>query len=191
MAETSACLPVGKTEIERLLRLYHLETYLFGDVHNRFERGESISEFDFYCIIYWKRNASKTKIQKGLAKLDKTPDKLLDEVRQVEGLEAKFAVLREVKGIGPAIASAILAVCYPEEYTVVDSYVLNMLKEMELLSGDSLTDERYLEYNKLCRGWSRKLGITLRDLDRILWTKAWKERAEDWLRKWRQKRGEE
>ncbi|HAL62799.1 MAG TPA: hypothetical protein DCP08_10395, partial [Chloroflexi bacterium] len=177
MAETSGSLPIDRAQIERLVKLYWLETYLFTDVHEKFEQGEGISEFDFYCIVYWKRNASKTNIQKGLAKLGKTPAELLDEVRRAEEIEAKFEVLTQVSGIGVAIASAILAVCYPEEYTVVDTYVLRMLKDWGCLSDHSLTDERYLEYNKLCKRWSRELGISLRQVDRVLWAKAWKERV--------------
>jgi len=177
VAETSPPLPIDKAQIEQLLTLYWLETYLFSDVHKKFERGEGISEFDFYCIVYWKRNASKTNIQKGLAKLGKTPAELLDEVRRTEEIEAKFEVLTEVSGIGVAIASAILAVCYPEKYTVVDGYVFNMLKDWGLLSDGSLNVEGYLEYNALCLGLSRTWRRSLRDVDRVLWAKAWKERV--------------
>jgi len=177
MAKTSGRRPIHKTEFGELLMLYDLETYLFQDVHEKFERGEPVSEFDFYCIIYWKRNASKTNIKKGLDKLRTKPWQLLRQVEAAGGPKQKLKVLRKVSGIGIAIASAILAVCYPDEYTVVDSYVLKMLKERGHLSDDSMTESRYLEYNQKCKTWSRKLGISLRRMDRLLWTKAWKKRV--------------
>jgi len=178
MAEASGSLPIDRAQRERLVKLYWLEKYLFEDVHERFEGGQRIDDFDFYSIIYWKRNASKTNIKKGLAKLGKTPGELLDELGQAQRLEDKFAVLTKVSGIGVAIASAILAVCYPEEYTVVDTYVLSMLKKGKHLSDGSLTVEGYREYNEWCKEESGKYDMSLRDVDRALWTKAWRERVE-------------
>lgn len=178
MGKTSARLPIRKTEFSELLMLYDLETYLFQDVHAKFERGKPIDDFDFYCIIYWKSNRNKTGIRNGLGKLD--PGKLFDEVRETEEAEKPkdtVKVLTKVKGIGIAIASAILAVCYPDKYTVVDSYVFKKVKEWGYLPDASLNDEGYLKYNELCKEWSHKYRIPLRDVDRILWTKAWKKRV--------------
>lgn len=160
--------------------LYDLETYLFQDVHEKFEQGQRISDFDFYCIIYWKRNPSKAKIQNSLKESDITSTDLLNEVRKAETDEEKLGVLTRVKHIGPAIASAILAVCYPEEYAVVDTEILRMLEMLgpkEHLSDDAKAVKLYLEYNELCKEWSGELGISLRRMDRLLWTKAWKKRV--------------
>lgn len=176
MAKTSSRRPIRKTEFWELLTLYDLETYLFQDVHEKFKRGDRICEFDFYCIIDWKSRRNKPGIKKGLRKSD--PGKLFDEVREAKEPKAKVEALTKVKGIGIAIASAILAVCYPDNFTVVDSYILDMLKEGGYLSNASLTpEERYLEYNEKCNGWSRKERISLRRMDRLLWTKAWKKRV--------------
>lgn len=182
MAETSPRLPIDKAERERLLTLYWLEKYLFGKVHEKFEQSRPIEKFDFYCIIYWKSNRNKTGIQKGLGKRD--PGQLFDEVRETEAAgkpKDTVKVLTKAKGIGIAIASAILAVCYPDKYTVVDSYVFNKVKDWGYLSDASLNDEGYLKYNELCKRWSHELGISLRQVDRVLWTKAWEEGLKQWL----------
>ncbi|MGB5931830.1 MAG: hypothetical protein WBH57_02020 [Anaerolineae bacterium] len=181
MADKSCSFPLDKAERERLRKLYWVEKYLFEDVHDKFKTGELIDDFDFYSIIYWKRNPSKPKIRDVLAELGKGPQDLLDEVRKAEGDKAKVEVLTKVKHIGPAIASAILAVCYPDDFTVVDQDVLTLVKDWGWLSDDSLTRERYLEYNQKCKEWSGKLGMTLREMDRVLWAKAWKKRLERWL----------
>lgn len=183
MDDASGSLPADKAQREQLLTWYWLEEYLFADVHKRFKQGERIGYFDFYSIIYWKRNASKKNIKKGLDKLRIKPWQLLRQVEAAGGPKQKLKVLRRVNGIGIAIASAIMAVCYPEHYTVVDSYVLTEYNESRketvegwvCLSLDSLTDERYLEYNKWCKELSHAWDCSLRDVDRILWTKVWKK----------------
>jgi len=183
MAEISSSLQIDKAQRERLLKLYWLEKYLFDDVHDKFKRGQHIDDLDFYSIIYWKRSPSKTKIQDSVKESSITPTDLLNEVRKAETDKEKLRVLTRVKHIGPAIASAILAVCYPEKYTVVDTYVLSeynkwckeMLKEWRCLSVNSLTDEQYLEYNEWCKELSCTWGTSLRNVDRVLWTKGWKE----------------
>jgi len=187
MAETSGSLSIDKVERERLLKLYWLEKHLFGKVHEKFERDEPdepIDDFDFYCIVYWKSSRNKTGIRNGLDKLDKTPGKLFDEVRKTEAAgkpKDTVKVLTKVEGIGIAIASAILAVCYPDKYTVVDSYVFKKVQDWGYLSDASLNDEGYLRYNDLCKRWSCELHISLRKLDRILWTNAWEEGLKKWL----------
>lgn len=84
----------------------------------------------------------------------------------------------EVPGIKLAIASAILSVCYPEEFTVVDYRVVGVLKELEverLPQAATYDVRRYLQYCEACRGLAARCGISLRDLDRALWAKSWEE----------------
>lgn len=180
MTKTSARLPIRRTEFGELLMWYDLEDYLFHDVHEQFERGECICEFDFYCIVDWKSRRNKPEIKKGLGQLGMKPWHLLRRVEAADGLEDKLKVLTEVNGSGIAIASAILAVCCPEKYTVVDTYILRMLDMLasdEYISDDAKGVKLYIEYNEKCKRWSRKLGISLKRTDKLLWTKAWKERV--------------
>jgi hypothetical protein len=43
-------------------KLYDLERYLFGEVSERFAKTGSITAFDFFSIVVWKANRSKSKI---------------------------------------------------------------------------------------------------------------------------------
>ena len=43
-----------------------LENYLFGDVSRRFSEQGYLKAFDFFCIVIWKANRSKSKIAKRL-----------------------------------------------------------------------------------------------------------------------------
>lgn len=41
---------------------YHLESYLFNTVRIRFLENGFLDAFDFFCIVIWKANRSKSKI---------------------------------------------------------------------------------------------------------------------------------
>ena len=45
---------------------YYLENYLFDVVQPRFVEQGYLSAFDFFCIVIWKANRSKSKIAKRL-----------------------------------------------------------------------------------------------------------------------------
>lgn len=44
------------------LRLYYLEAYIFGEVTKRFQKDGTLRAFDFFCIVIWKANRSKSKV---------------------------------------------------------------------------------------------------------------------------------
>jgi len=179
MAENSGSVPMDEAERERLLALYNLEDHLFTCVHEKFKQRKHISPFDFYCVVYWKSNRNRKGIREGLGKSD--PGKLFDEVREARKPKAKVEALIKVKGIGIAIASAILAVCYPEEYSVVDSLVFKLVKKWGYLSDASLNVGGYLRYNEWCLERRDEWRIKLREVDRIVWRKAWEEGLKGWL----------
>jgi hypothetical protein len=45
---------------------YDLENYLFDEVSRRFSENGYLETFDFFCVIIWKANRSKSKIAKRL-----------------------------------------------------------------------------------------------------------------------------
>jgi hypothetical protein len=49
------------------LRYYHLETYLFEDVHQRFHANRKLDAFDLFSIIIWKANRAKSRLARRLA----------------------------------------------------------------------------------------------------------------------------
>jgi hypothetical protein len=48
-----------------------------------------LSAFDFFAIIIWKSDRSKTKVKKGLEKAGKTVEVLMHEMSQAEELQSK------------------------------------------------------------------------------------------------------
>jgi hypothetical protein len=60
-------------EWKRLAALYDLERYLFEAVSPRFQRDRTLSARDFFAIIIWKSNRTKTRIAQGLRVAGATP----------------------------------------------------------------------------------------------------------------------
>ncbi len=52
--------------MENFALYYDLEGYLFQEVSERYKKSEQISVFDFFCIVIWKSNRSKSTVAKRL-----------------------------------------------------------------------------------------------------------------------------
>jgi len=165
-------------ELNRLVRLYNLEDYLFEVVSRRFRESQTLDPYDFFAIVTWKSNRTKTKIMSGLANSGWSVPSLMHEVNAATNPQAKVGALLRVWGIGLALASAILTVCYPEEYTVLDYRAWEVLCESgveDLPRRYPLTVEEYLQYCRACQRLAADKGVSLRDLDRALWAKSWED----------------
>lgn len=118
------------------LKYFDREHYLFEDVHSRFHVEHSLGAFDFFSIVIWKANRAKSKIARRLLEKGRT------EKRDLEGrcraLTASLYNAHEHKerlrllikewGFALPMASAILAVCWPEEFTVYDYRVRDQIR---------------------------------------------------------------
>lgn len=104
-------------DLKEYKKYYFLEQYLFKDVSNNFKNHGFLTPEEFFAIVIWKRNASKTKIREGVRNSGRTIREITSKIR-----EQKLNVLLfpKIPGIGIAFASAILTVCYPDDFTVVD-----------------------------------------------------------------------
>jgi len=178
MSIEKGAVKLDSAELRRWLKLYDLEGYLFEEVRRRFEAEQTLRPYDFFAIVIWKSNRAKTKIKRGLADASKTVETLMREVSQSDQPQAKVEVLLRVRGIGPAMASAILTVCYPETFTVLDYRAWETLQQASV---DGLPEsypqspEAYLVYCRACQTLADRMGLSLRELDRALWAKSWED----------------
>ena len=80
--------------------------------------------------------------------------------------------------VAVAMASAILTVCYPHEFTVLDYRALDTLRSYAV-PGLPLrypaTNTEYLQYCLACNDLAQRVGLSLRDLDRALWARNWED----------------
>jgi hypothetical protein len=165
-------------DLKEYLRYYFLEEYLFKEVHAYFRETKTLTSEKFFAIVIWKSNRAKTNVLAGISRYGKSTEELMLHVAEATPLD-KVKVLADIDGIGIPIASAILTVCYPEEYTVVDYRacatlatlleVDNKLLQKRLGGDPASSPEAYLKYVERCQEEARKRGLDLRTFDRMLW----------------------
>ncbi len=178
MGANNTLAGLDRDQLNECLELYDIETYLFDQVSKRFEDDGTLEPFDFFAIVVWKSNRAKTKVKKGLEKAGKSVSELMTEVSQADSLKDKVEILWDIEGIGLSIASAILTVCYPEEFTVLDYRAWEVLTEAAvhgLPTRSSWHPEDYLQYCEVCRRLADQMNLSLRDLDRAVWAKSWRD----------------
>ena len=162
------------------LRYYHLETYLREDVRSRFRAEGALSAFDFFSIVIWKANRAKSKIAHRLSKkaelddLDQVIGRLSKSLSEAETPKERLRILIEDWGFLLAMASAVLAVLWPDDFTVYDVRTCNELGKFHQLTNWTRFDKiwpRYEEFREAVRSAGPD-GLSLRDTDRYLWAKS-------------------
>jgi hypothetical protein len=160
-------------------QLYNLESHLFDVVGPRFRENNRLDAFDFFCIVIWKANRAKSRIAKrllgmGAGDLDEAAGRLTEGIAVRPEPEEKLRYLLEVWGFQLPMASAILTVLYPDEFTIYDVRVCDSLGAFHHLANVSRFDrvwQGYKEFLARVRETS-PIDLSLRDADRYLWGKS-------------------
>ena len=158
---------------------YHQEQYLFEVVGPRFHKARVLSAFDFFCIVIWKANRVKSRIAKRLLKIqpksiEDAVQELTSQIADASCAESRLAVLIEGWGFRIPMASAILTVLYPQEFTIYDVRVCDSLKDFTYLANTTEPSRRWAQYGAYCQAVDDavKNQLSLRDKDRWLWGKS-------------------
>lgn len=162
-------------------QFYALEDYLFRSVSPRFSASRELSAFDFFCIVIWKANRSKSKVAKrllghgiGYPDLQTAIAALAASISGATNARDRLSVLVEEWGFRLPMASAILTVLYPEEFTVYDVRVCEVLGDFhdaQYKQNFAALWERYTAYVKRVRN-EVPHATSLREKDRYLWGKS-------------------
>ena len=163
------------------LQYYDLEGYLFKVVSTRYAQNKTLTAFDFFCIVIWKANRAKSKVAErllahgnGQANLEAAVDSLLTAISGAKDQRARLSILIEGWEFRLPMASAILTVLYPEDFTVYDVRVCDVLgdfKDAQYKTNFAALWERYSAYVIAVKGAVPKCS-SLRDKDRFLWGKS-------------------
>jgi hypothetical protein len=163
------------------LQYYDLEGYLFKVVSRRYAKDKKLTAFDFFCIVIWKANRAKSKVAErllahgsGQGNLESAVSSLLEAIAEKSEKKARLEVLIEEWGFRLPMASAILTVLYPEEFTVYDIRVCDVLgdfKDAQYKTNFATLWERYMAYVAAVEGAAPK-AFSLRNKDRFLWGKS-------------------
>ena len=156
------------------LKYYFLENYLFGELRKNFKQRGYLTPEEFFCIIIWKSNRAKTAIKRKLLKfgdLDKIIKKLTKEISNTKRREQKLKILLESWKFNLPIATALLTVLYPNDFTIYDVRVREQVDILKDFSGRKDRIERY--FNEFLPKVKKiNKGKKLRDKDRYLWGKS-------------------
>ena len=167
------------------LGLYDLERFLFKDVSVRYQAGLPISAFDFFSIVIWKANRAKSRIAMRLQKkseqnLEIAVTQVIADLRQAGSSEDRLRVLFVDWGFMLPMASAILTVFYPEEFTIYDVRVCEHIPAFERLGNKSKFEAVWPEYCRFVKAVRMAVPEVpaLRDKDRVLWAQSFRRQLE-------------
>ena len=157
-----------------------MEDYLFGEVRRNFQKRKFLLPDEFFCVVIWKSNRAKTSIKKKLLKfgdLKSTIKTMTGQIYTANGSRERLKILLRDWKFNLPMATAILTVLYPNEFTIKDTRVLSQLK-MEDFNGLKKYFEEFLPNVK--KSSAQK---NLRDKDRELWSKSFHEDLIQFLNK--------
>lgn len=162
------------------LKYYDLEQYLFNDVRHRFHSDHSIGAFDFFSIVIWKANRAKSRIAKRLwdhrvppreNDLESIVRRLTLSLYEASDHRERLRLLWNDWDLRLPMASAILSVLWPEDFSVYDFRVCGRLRAFHGLADRTSFEKLWLEYREYVTAVRRNVDgdLSLRDKDRYLW----------------------
>ena len=177
---------------------YHqLEAYLFGTVGPQFRQSGVLSATDFFCIVIWKSNRSKSTIAtrlrkqdpKGRTKLEAIIKALSQAIHRAQSHQKRLEILLKQWGFRLPMASAILTVLYPDDFSIYDIRVCEQLGDFQNLADRRPFDRLWEEYQTFLDAvrQATPTKLSLRDRDRWLWGKSFIEQLESDLKRGFQK----
>lgn len=158
---------------------YNEEEYLFGVVGPRFREKGGLDAYEFFFIVRWKANRAISKVARRLLDvagpdLEKAVSQLTGELFRAKDARERFLILVQRWHLRLPIASAVLTVLYPGDFTVYDVRACNELKGFHTLSGRQSIEglwSGYLEF-KAAIECAAPVHLSLRDKDRFLWARS-------------------
>lgn len=158
---------------------YNLENYLFNEISQKFKKNGYLDAHDFFCIVIWKANRSKTKIKQKLLKfshnknIDTVCRQLTKEIAEQKTDRDKMELLLNKWKFRLPMASAILTVLYSDKFTVYDVRVREQLGLNDFSDRKTQIDQYFSIY--LPEVQKKGIGKTLRDKDKHFWGKSFAE----------------
>jgi len=156
-------------------KYYFLEDYLFNEVRNNFLKNGFLTPEEFFCIIIWKANRAKTRIRTRLLSknnnLERTIKELTGDIfKEQEDIKKLGILLKKWKFYLP-MATAILTVLYPDNFTIYDKRVCGQISFKETNS----RKKYYYDFLPRIKEITQRQDLSLRDADRYLWGKSFYE----------------
>lgn len=160
---------------------YSPETHLFSALAQRFALTGTLSPEELYLILDWKAPRARTRHRSRLAGIagsfDAATQRIASGLYTAAGPEQQLEVLVTKWGFRLPTASAILAVLFPDTFTVYDRRVCEVLSGFQRLGDVKWSREAWQEYKRFVAAVraAAPAGLSLRDCDRWLWGRSKQE----------------
>jgi hypothetical protein len=117
------------------------------------------------AIVAWKSPRTRTYFKRN------DPQDVADLTRLAFAAppHLRHRVLGLLHGVAPRVASAILTVYDPDQFTVFDFRAVESLHKLGHLDSPRVAEITYIRHVEECRSLATECGLPLRDLDRALW----------------------
>jgi len=130
------------------------------------------SEFDE--ILKWKlrsqygrqQGARKANTEKIIQSVTGLALNIYHEDKDYE-MQLRIDILSSIRGVGVPVASAVLALIFPDDYSVID---FRVWRQVFGYKKNSFTISDYKKYLKILRNFSKKLGWPVQEVDMAIWT---------------------
>jgi hypothetical protein len=167
-----------ETEEPNFEKYYNLESYLLDEVGRNFRQSGKLTPLDFFFILIWKANRSKTRTKKRLIRQAGDFSSAVQQIAAALSIrkqpKEKLELLMRTWGFRLPTATAILTILYPADFTVYDVRVSESLNGFRSLNERAFSDKLWGEYCsfKVKVELAAPAHLSLRDKDRYLWGKS-------------------
>jgi hypothetical protein len=154
---------------------YSPEVLLFPEVARSFAEDGTLDPMALYLILDWKAPRARTRHRDRLTKIagsfKEAVKRIAADLNNAANPEQRLRLLLTKWGFRLPTASAILAVLYPDTFTVYDMRVCNRLGAFHSLASRSWSPEVWQDYQHFIAAVrdAAPSGLSLRDCDRWLW----------------------
>ena len=132
-----------------------------------------LTKLEFEEILRWKLITQynrqlayrKTNTEEIIRSVTELALKITHEDKDYE-TELRVGILCAIRGVGVPVASAILALVYPEEYGVIDFRCWQQVFDYKKTT---FTIPEYIRYLKELRKFKNELGWTVQEVDMAIW----------------------
>ena len=139
---------------------------------------------EFYLTLNELEDIFKWKLRKQYGRQEKqrrlnTNDNVISITRTAFGIKhsdvdfenkLRLKLLTSISGIEIPVASAILTLCYPEEYSVIDFRNWNQIFKSKITK-TYYTANEYIEYLNVIKSLAEKYSMTTQEIDIAIWQK--------------------
>lgn len=171
---------LSKEQILELCKKYDSENQLDSSLEkqlgNKFRTSKEISKEELKEVIKWKFNDNKHRLKRELNLVEENDDTTIRELSKLafntENEAIRITHLTNIRGVGPAVASAILTFYDPKNYGVFDIRVYDELFDTNSKTRPDMSDPKlYIKVLKKLREEASKHNLDVRIIEKAYYQK--------------------